>query len=87
MRPVPIADDLVWEGAHRIVVGPPNNDLESPIAPVEACVAGDELGPYFAMRILLEPGDRERLEADPHFWLIIRAPQLPAFALVVPETA
>lgn len=86
MVPVPIPDAQIWPGARRLVIAPPDGDMTNEqIRSCEALVDIDELSPRFCMRIELEAGDLERLQADPHFWLIIRGLALPPFALVVPD--
>ncbi|HEV7651352.1 MAG TPA: hypothetical protein VGP26_24645 [Actinophytocola sp.] len=40
MRPAPIPDEAVWDGAQRMVVAAPDGDLtHSTIAPVEVLVS------------------------------------------------
>jgi len=80
--PVPIPTELVWPGGRRLVIGPPNGDpTDEQIRSVEAIVDADALGRCFWMRIELEAGDLEQLQADPHFWLVIRGHQLAPFDL------
>jgi hypothetical protein len=71
MRPAPIPDDAIWEGARRTVLGPPDNDITGAIAPVETLVdCGDTVPAHrISVRCVLEPGDLERLAAGGCIWL------------------
>lgn len=69
MRPAPIEDDLIIEGTQRVVVGPPGNNLDSRIMPVEALVGRINGIKMFSVRCILEPGDLERLQAGAAVWL------------------
>jgi hypothetical protein len=84
--PVPIPNELVWEGAQRRTIAPPNHDFTHPhISPVEALLDLDPTtgSPRFSMLIELEDGDLERLGADKRFWLHILGQQLQPFALTL----
>jgi hypothetical protein len=87
MRPIPIPDELVPEGALRRVIGPPGGDLTSTdIGTVEAIVANDELhGVTFAVLVSLEPGDLERLADCGGMWLTFRTSQMPVWSLEVAD--
>ncbi len=64
MRPVPIPDAVAEQmPGHRVVIGPPGNDLTSPIPPVEAMVEALPAGRALTVRIVLEDGDLEKLAA------------------------
>lgn len=87
MIPVPIPEDRLWQGAQRIVVGPPSGDpTDDTIRPVEAVSETTEIGHVFRMLIQLEPGDIERLQQDPHFWVSIFALRLPPFDVATENT-
>lgn len=86
MRPAPIPDEAVWEGARRVVFTAPDGDLTSTeIAPVEVLVdQGGETGICRVnVRCVLEPGDIEKLAAGGTVWLSIYGHQLPPFSLDV----
>jgi hypothetical protein len=91
MRPVPIPDDLIWEGARRVVFAPPDGDPTGEIRPVETLVdVGQSTGhPRICVRLVLEDGDLERLAEDPHVWLTWYGDHLHPFDVVVvdPEGA
>lgn len=64
MRPVPIDTEIARQlPGTRTVIGPPGNQLESTIAPVEAMVEQLPAGRAFTVRCVLEEGDLERLAA------------------------
>lgn len=87
MRPVPISDELVWEGARRMVVGPPDGDpTNDVIRSVEALVDADDLGPRFCILIDMEDGDLERLQNGERIWLIWHAQQLAPFSIAIHPT-
>lgn len=78
MRPVPIPDELVWPGGRHRVIAPPDGDLTNPdIAPVDTIV--DDHGIH--LRLMLDDGDLEKLERNPHVWLTMHTNQLPVFAI------
>lgn len=85
MRPTPIPDDEVWEGAYRLVITAPDGDLTGDIRPVEAVRSLEIGGPCISLRIGLDDGDLARLADHGVFWLTIHARQLPPFSLHVPE--
>lgn len=70
MRPAPIPNDVARdEPGERMVIGPPYNNLDFPVSPIEAMRldAGDHF--EFAVRCILEPGDLETLQADGAVWV------------------
>lgn len=71
MRPVPIPDDVVWPGAQRVVMNPPDGDLTGPIRAVEAVadISPSTGVPVLSVRCALEPGDLEKLAAGGHVWV------------------
>jgi hypothetical protein len=66
VRPIPIPDAAVWNGARRVVVAGPDGDLTNDlIRPVEVI---EDRSPSTGMRVLtalcaLDPGDLEALTA------------------------
>lgn len=90
MRPTPIPDDEVWDGATRIVVGPPGNDLDSDVAAVEVLrdiVATDTTGTVAAVRTsvrcTLEDDDLDHLAAGGTVWLSFYGLHILPFAVTV----
>jgi hypothetical protein len=80
VRPVPIPNERLWQGTRRLVVGPAGGDpTDDRIRAVEVLSEITDMGHVFWALIALEPGDIERLQQDPHFWLSIFAPQLVPF--------
>lgn len=76
MRPVPIPGNLIWEGATRRIIGPPDGDFLNPhIVPVEALMDEDGI----AIRMVLEDDDIEKLKTHPYFWMHLSVNQLPVF--------
>jgi hypothetical protein len=72
MRPTPIPDAEVWEGATRIVVTPPGGDLTNPdIAPVEALADRSPSTGHqtLSVRCILEDDDLELLQLGGTVWL------------------
>jgi hypothetical protein len=71
MHPAPIPDDAVWEGSHRMVMGPPDGDLTNPdIAPVEVLVDRSSIGGLrYSTRCVLDPGDLATLQAGGAVWV------------------
>lgn len=71
MRPTPIPDDAIWEGAKRAIFGPPDGDLTNPdIAPVEVLLDATDTCPRrISVRCSLEPGDLEKLQTGGHVWI------------------
>jgi hypothetical protein len=85
MRPTPIPDRRLWDGAARLTLGAPRGH-ENQVAPVEALSElSTPLGHAFHLLVKLDPDDLERLRHDPHFWLTIYGQQLPPFSLTIPE--
>jgi hypothetical protein len=84
MRPTPIPDAEVWEGAVRKVIAPPNGDLtDNTIAPVEALIDQSVIGPRFSMRCELEGDDLERLQAGAVVWVSMYGEHLHPFSVDV----
>lgn len=80
MRPSPIPDDEIWEGAQRVVFNPPSGDMtDERIRPAEMLVDYTDKGPRICARIVLEPGDLERLEVGEPFWVVFIADHLHPF--------
>jgi hypothetical protein len=71
MRVTPIPDDAVWDGAQRVVIGPPDGDPTGKIRAVEAVadVSPSTGMPVLSMRCALEPGDLEVLAAGGVVWV------------------
>lgn len=85
MRPTPIPDHEIWDGAIRRVIAPPGGDLTHPdIAPVEALIdrAPTTGVVCFSMRCELEPGDLAKLQAGGRVWLTFYG-GIPPFSLTV----
>lgn len=85
MRPAPIPDEVLEQhpGEHRLVVGPPGQDLDSDIAPVEAMYSRDGVGrPTLSVRCVLEEGDLEMLQAGAPLWITFVG-RMPPFGLRV----
>lgn len=83
MRPAPIPADEVWDGAQRVVIGPPGNDLDSPVASVEVLVDASSIGPRMSARCVLEPGDLDALTAGGTVWVSFYGGQLLPFSVDV----
>lgn len=83
MRPAPIPDGEVWDGARRIVVGPPGNDLDSDVAAVEVLLDGSSIGPRMSARCVLEADDLELLTAGGTVWVSFYGGQLMPFSIDV----
>lgn len=67
MRPTTIPDNEILDGHHRIVMGPPAGaDVTGDIRAVEMLAGPDRV---FRARVILEPGDLERLAAGEAFWV------------------
>lgn len=86
MRPAPIPDEAIWEGARRVVFTAPDGDLTNPdIAPVE--VLTDQVGDTGQCRVnvrcVLEEGDLDKLAAGGTVWLSIHGHHLHPFSLDV----
>lgn len=85
MRPVPIPDELVWDGARRTTLVRRDADLDdervSPV-PVEVIVDQDDIGKRMSVLIELETGDMERIvDAGGRFILMMYGKRMPIFAL------
>lgn len=83
MRPAPIPDGEVWDGAQRIVIGPPGNDLDSQINAVEVLVDQSTVGPRMSARCVLEDGDLDALAAGGTVWVSFYGGQLQPFSVDV----
>ena len=85
MGVTPIPDDVVWKGACRVVIGPPDGDLTGPIRAVEAVLSQSEtVGmPVMSVRCALEPGDLEVLAAGGHVWVSFYGGGMPPFSVDV----
>lgn len=94
MRPTPIPDEEVPDGYRRLVVAPPDGDMTNPdIAPVEAVFGLIRLGegsfaPGFAMRLVLEDGELERMASGEPVWLYLVGNRLVPFDVSIagPDT-
>lgn len=87
MRPTPIPDAEVWEGATRQVIAAPDGRLDNPnIAPVEALVdeSPDTGHKTLSVRCVLEGNDLEHLQAGGVVWLTFWSAMVPWAATVVP---
>lgn len=72
MRPTPIPDREIWQGAIRRVIMPPDGDLTNPrIAPIEALIDRSPLtgAVNLSVRYELEDGDLDKLGAGGTVWL------------------
>lgn len=90
MRPTPIPDAEVWEGATRLVVAAPDGDLTNPdIAPVEALVDRAPSGARnLSVRCELEDDDLAKLAAGGTVWLTFWSAMVPfAVSVVGPAVA
>ncbi len=86
MRPSTIPDAEVWEGARRVVVSGPDGDLTGDIRPVEVLIDRAADGDTrICSRVVLDPGDLERLAAGESFWLVFRADHLHPFDVTMAE--
>lgn len=94
MRVTPIADEKLWEGAERIVLGPPaGEDPTGPVRAVEAAVDYIALSedashplPRFNLRVQLEDGDLEALRENPELWVSFICYQMPPMQVgLLPE--
>lgn len=88
MRPTPIPDEEIWEGAARMVIGPPAGTAptDDTIRPVEVLVEHAPDGGFiFRSRVVLEPGDLERLAAGEPFWVSQWGHQLQPFDVAMTE--
>jgi len=72
MRPTSIPDELVEAGTLRKVISAPNGDLlDDNIRPVEALISRHDATQLaaFRMRLVLEDGELEALQAGKPVWL------------------
>ena len=72
MQPTPIPDELIEPGTVRRVISAPNGDLlDDNIRPVDTLISRDEPTQLaaFRMRLVLEDGELERLQAGKPVWL------------------
>lgn len=86
MRPTPIPDHEIWDGAVRLVISPPDGDLTNPdIAPVEALVdqSPSTGAQNLSVRCELEDGDLEKLQAGGTVWLTFWGGMVPWAATVI----
>lgn len=86
MRPAPIPDEAIWEGARRMVIAPPGGDLTSTdIAPVEVLIdqSQDTGIPRISARCVLEDGDLAKLSAGGTIWVSFYGAQLMPFSVDV----
>lgn len=85
MRPIPIPDDLVWQGARRTTLVRPDVSLDDELinpVPLEVVVDEDEIGQRMTMLIALEEGDLLKLmESGGKFLLMVYGDTMPVFAL------
>jgi hypothetical protein len=78
MRVTTIPDNAIWDGAQRLVIGPPDGDPTGDIRPVEAIVDIPPTGiPRLSVRCALEPGDLEKLTAGGHVWIAFYGHMVP----------
>lgn len=80
MRPVPVPEELVWGGARRMVVVPPEG-MEEWASPVEAVITEEDGLPCFYMLVRVEEEDFRSFERAPFFWLAIYGTRLSPFGL------
>lgn len=86
MRPAPIPNEAIWEGAQRLVISPPDGDMtRTDIAPVEVLidVAPDTGIPRISARCVLEDGDLAKLSAGGAVWVSFYGAQLMPFSVDV----
>lgn len=91
MRPTPIPDAEVWEGAHRHVIAPPSGDLtDTDISAVEALIdtvqVGDGATRRYSMRCMPEGNEAQRIAAGAPVWVEFLGAQLHPFLVVVGST-
>jgi hypothetical protein len=87
MRPTPIPDHEIWEGATRKVILPPDGDMTNPdIAPVEALVdRSPSLGSVrLSVRCELEDDDLHQLQAGGTVWITFWGGMVPWSTSVLP---
>lgn len=83
MRVTSIPDDAVWEGGHRVVIGPPDGDPTGEIRAVEAVAEMSAGVPVLSMRCALEPGDLEVLAAGGCVWVSFYGGSIVPFSVSV----
>lgn len=86
MRPTPIPDNEVWDGAVRRVFAAPDGDLTNPdIAPVETLIDRSPTSGAvnLSVRCVLEDGELEKLQAGGTIWLTFWGVMVPWSATVV----
>lgn len=90
MRPTPIPDAEVWEGATRQVIAAPDGRLDNPdIAPVEALIDRSPSTGHrtLSVRCVLEDDDLAKLQAGGTVWLTFWSAMVPWAATVVGPAA
>lgn len=84
MRVTSIPDNAVWEGGHRVVIGPPGGDPTGEISAVEAVADVSPSGvPVLSMRCALDPGDLEVLAAGGCVWVSFYGGSIVPFSVSV----
>lgn len=84
MRPIPIPDHQVFDGARRITIGAPPG-LESVIQPVEALAVEVEGNPTYLVLLEVEASDQNLIEHG-RTWLMFMGGIAPfSFASYFPE--
>jgi hypothetical protein len=85
VRPAPIPDDVAERTPGvRFVIGPPGNDLDCGIPPVEAMIERLPSGVALSARCVLEDGDLDKLAAGGAVWVTFLGKMVP-FAVTVGE--
>ena len=70
MVPTPIPDDEVFPYGQRVVIGPPpGEDITGDIRAVEAVAWHYDNVNRYSMRVVLEDGDLERIQAGDPIWV------------------
>jgi hypothetical protein len=70
MRPTTIPDSEIWQGAHRMIMAPPDGDLTNDkIRPLEMLAEIHDGTPTYSAMCTLEPGDLEMLQAGGRVWV------------------
>lgn len=87
MRPVPIEDRQVWDGAVRRTIAPPGGNLLDPTcSPVDAVIDTDDAGALrFSTRWVLDEGDLEKLAESGALWVTMYGRQLPVHSVGIEE--
>lgn len=89
MRPTPIPDTEIWDGATRLVVAAPDGRLDNPdIAPVEALVdrSPSTGARTLSVRCVLEGDDLAKLQQGGTVWLTFWGSMVPWAATVLPPS-